>query len=169
MYLKTPHLFIRSLTKEDLECIDQLLADEGAMQFSTNTKTSQEYLENILQSYQENGYGLYGVFLKDDQVFIGLCGLLKQEINHKIYVEASYRIKKTYWNRGYATEATKAVVQYAFDQLHIKELITIIEKTNMPSMAVAKKIGFLHAFNTSLKGFDCHIFSIQNPKSYFLK
>jgi len=49
---------------------------------------------------------------------------------------------KTYWSKGFATEAAKACKEYAFYKLGLSKLISIIDPGNVPSIRVAEKIGF---------------------------
>ncbi|WP_079988670.1 GNAT family N-acetyltransferase [Candidatus Protochlamydia sp. W-9] len=56
-------------------------------------------------------------------------------------IELRYRFHPTYWGRGFATEAALAAGQYAFDQLGIKKLISIIDFQNFRSLGIAKRAG----------------------------
>jgi RimJ/RimL family protein N-acetyltransferase len=163
MQLETPNLLICSFSSDDFDEIYTLLSEKQAMQYSLrgveDRKGAKSYLDKILSSYEDNGYGRWAIYLKKDQTFIGYCGLSKHEINGISYVELGYRLKGAFWGKGYATEAAKAVRDYAFSVLKKKELISIIEKTNVRSMNVARKLGFHKKCALHYKGYDCFIFS----------
>lgn len=57
------------------------------------------------------------------------------------YIELGYKIIKKFWNQGYATEASLVIKNYAKDVLGIKEIISIIEPSNIASIKVALKVG----------------------------
>lgn len=69
-------------------------------------------------------------------------------------VEIGWRLSSKHWNQGYATEAAKAVLDYAFRKLDLNEVVSFTSELNKPSIRVMQKIG-LHT--TSEDDFD-------NPK-----
>jgi len=56
-------------------------------------------------------------------------------------VELGYDFRSDYWNQGYATEAARAVRDYAFQKLQLPRLISLVRQSNHPSGRVAEKIG----------------------------
>ena len=72
---------------------------------------------------------------------MGRCGLLPWTIEGQNEVEVAFALSKPYWGRGLATEAAQGIVQYAFDQLHLRRLVCLIEPENAASIRVATKLG----------------------------
>ena len=66
----------------------------------------------------------------------------KKELNGE--VEIAYGIEEKYRNNGYATEAAKAAIHFAFEQARLNELVAIVAPDNIPSLCVIKKLGFTH-------------------------
>jgi RimJ/RimL family protein N-acetyltransferase len=79
--------------------------------------------------------------LRNGKAFIGIAGLLHQEIDGNVEAEISYRIKPEYWNCGFATEAAQACKDYAEKILYKNRLISIIHPANYASKCVAEKLG----------------------------
>jgi RimJ/RimL family protein N-acetyltransferase len=134
-----------------------VFCDEDVMRFSDGVKT-REWVDTWLRAchelYQSWGYGPYALVEKGSQAVIGYCGLFFfPDIGGQAEVEIGYRLARAVWGRGYATEAAKAVHDYAFTVLGIKRLIAIIDPSNIASIRVAKKIGMLYEKEVMLQGY----------------
>ncbi|MAU12255.1 MAG: GNAT family N-acetyltransferase [Anaerolineaceae bacterium] len=83
----------------------------------------------------------WGIILKGDDCFIGSAGLhnWNQEAN---YAKIGVDIAPPYWNKGYATEALSAVVQFGWDKMNLNRIEADIVKGNRASMRVLEKVGF---------------------------
>lgn len=170
MRLETERLIIREFTLDDLDAFAFLMADPEVMRFSLsgpmNKEQAREYLQKrILDHYAMFGYGLYAVVQKAGKSLIGLAGLISQIIDKESKVELGYRLHPQYWGRGLATEACLAICQYAFTQLSINELISIIDPKNIRSLEVAKRIGMKYLKDTSFHQFPVQIYMIKAPES----
>jgi RimJ/RimL family protein N-acetyltransferase len=69
-------------------------------------------------------------------------------------VEIGYRLRRSSWGNGYATEAARAVRDYAFTVRGRKRLIALIDPSNAASLRVAEKIGMHYEKDVLLKGYD---------------
>jgi RimJ/RimL family protein N-acetyltransferase len=69
-------------------------------------------------------------------------------------VEIGYRLARSAWGKGFATEAARAVRDVAVHTLGIKRLIAIIDPANTASIRVAQKIGMHHESEVRLEGYD---------------
>ena len=85
--------------------------------------------------------GLWATIHKETGKFIGRCGLLPWTIEGQPEVEVAYTLAQDFWGQGLATEAAHAILQYAFEQLHLSRLICLIDPANHASRRVAEKIG----------------------------
>ncbi len=154
MRIKTQRLLLRNFEKDDLEFFSSLMADPEVMQFSLSGPLSPEqakesFAKRILLHSQKYGFGLLAVFIQDTQDFVGFVGLITQNIDGTEEVELAYRLLPKYWSQGFATEAARAVCEYAFQSLHIERLISIIDPQNHKSTRVANKVG-MHFWKTSI-------------------
>lgn len=72
---------------------------------------------------------------------IGQCGLTRQMWNGREMLEVGYLFKRSCWHQGYATEAVRACIEYAFTRLRATEVCSIIRDSNIPSQRVAFRCG----------------------------
>lgn len=144
---ETDRLILRHLQMDDLSDMAPILADPEVMRFSLGRKTREQtrkWMEGCLENYSEErwGFGLWAVVHKRDNKLIGYCGLVQwKDVDGRREVEVGYRLARPYWGRGLATEAARAVRDYAFGQLGLTRLISIIEPENIASIRVAEKNG----------------------------
>lgn len=96
---------------------------------------------------------------------IGQCGLTIQDIPNKRVFEVGYLFQKAYWHNGYATEAAIACKNYAFANLGVDEVYSIVRDSNLASQNVAKRNGMtiVGTFVKHYRGIDMphYIFSAK--------
>lgn len=135
----------------------RIFCDADVMRFSEGIQTKEwvtTWLHACLERYQTWGFGPYAVLEQRSQSVIGYCGLFFfPDIDGQTEVEIGYRLAKSAWGKGYATEAAKAVRDFAFTALGIKRLIAMIDPSNVPSIHVAKKIGMTYEKEVMLEGY----------------
>lgn len=147
IYSETERLILRSWKPEDLPLFIAMNKDRRVMRFFPSPLTESEtesFYNRIQTEFNCNGWGLYAVEIKSTCEFIGYIGL--HEIGFKADftpgVEIGWRIAADYHNRGYATEAAKAVLELAKDA-RIERLYSFTAKINKPSERVMQKIGMV--------------------------
>lgn len=142
--LETPRLYLRQIDQDDYDALSKILQDEETM-YAYNGAFSdaetQAWLDRQIDRYQQYGFGLWAVILKERDEMIGQCGLTMQPWDGRQVLEIGYLFQKAYWHKGYATEAAKACKEYAFTTLHADEVCSIIRDTNTASQNVALRNG----------------------------
>jgi [ribosomal protein S5]-alanine N-acetyltransferase len=167
--LTTERLVLRHFQTSDDTPMYHVFCDADVMRFSDGIKTKewvQAWLETCLERYQTWGFGPYAVVEQSSQNEIGYCGLFFfPDLDGQAEVEIGYRLARSAWGQGYATEAAKAVRDFAFTTLGIKRLIAIIDPSNGASIRVAEKIGMKYEKDIMLKGYTHpdHIYVITVP------
>lgn len=146
IFLETPRLILRQWQESDHEPYMQLNADKDVMEFFTSTLTRGETLAQItrlIAHIDEHGFGFFAVERKDNHQFIGFTGLAHDrfESHFTPCVEIGWRLNKANWNHGFATEAAKACLGYAFDTLKLNEIYSYTAIDNKRSEHVMEKIG----------------------------
>ena len=142
--LETKRLRLRLLTHDDLQIMFSLGSDPDVIKYAdTPCKDLEEAKQRLeqgpLADYQKYGYGRFAVELKETGKVIGFCGIkYLPEID---LPEVGYRYLKEYWGRGIGTEAAKASVEFARQDLKLKKLIALIDPENTASIRVAEKLG----------------------------
>lgn len=142
--LETKRLILRKLTPADETALRRVLQDKDAMyayEHAFSDEEVQNWLQNQLRRYREDGFGLWGAALKENGELIGQCGLTYQQFGEKNVVEVGYLFERVHWHRGFATEAAIACKRYAFDVLGLDEVYSIIRENNLPSRRVAERNG----------------------------
>lgn len=141
---KTQRLIITKMVNSDVDLLFQLTSNQQVMRYFPkvlNYSETGEMMDKILYQYEKYGYSLWKLLLKKRKEFIGIAGLLRQEIDGNVETEISYRIKPQYWDQGFATEAAQACKEYAKRVLKKNNLISIIHPDNIASKRVAEKLG----------------------------
>lgn len=145
-YIETSRLLLRDWKEEDIPAFVRLNSDEKAMEYFLDTLSYEEtvgFYHRIQEEFETCGYGLYAVERKEDGTFMGYVGLHRITFDIEIVpaVEIGWRLLPEYWNRGYATEAALACLDYARDRLKMKELYSFTSLLNKRSERVMQKIG----------------------------
>jgi RimJ/RimL family protein N-acetyltransferase len=141
---KTQRLEILNLGTTDIDLLYNLTGDKDVMRFFPKVLSydeTKEMMLKILDHYEKYGYCLWKTILNSNGKFVGIAGLLHQEIDGEVETEISYRILPELWNNGYATEAAQACKEYAENILRKKKLISIIHPMNIASKRIAQKLG----------------------------
>jgi len=166
--LTTERLFLRYFHILDAEAMVQVFCDPEVMRFSDGLQTKewvQDWLRTCLERYYQTwGFGPYTVVEKQNSEVVGYCGLFYfPDINGQPEVELGYRLARSAWGKGYATEAAQAVCDFAFMTLSLNRIIAIIDPSNTGSIRVAEKIGMQHEAEVMLEGYTHpdHVYAIQ--------
>ena len=104
----------------------------------------EKYLAYIHTVYPVFGIGLCSVVLNETGEVIGWCGLqpIGDEDTPLGRIELGYLIDAAYRGKGYATEACRAILAYAFETLELDQVYARIDRNNEVSMRLAKRLGF---------------------------
>lgn len=166
---ESQRLLFRLFTEEDAPLVQLLNSDPEVLQYvhelptDTLEKAMANLCERILPQYQLYGYGRWAVFTKDDNRFIGWCGLkFRPERNE---IDLGYRFVKSAWGKGYATEAAKATLDYGFHTLHIPRIVAVAQTENLASIRVIGKCGFQFSHVDVIEGFHVKVFQLENTAS----
>lgn len=144
--IETDRLKLRQWLPSDYAPFAALNADPDVMKYFPGTLSEAE--SNLLAQrceteISENGWGLWAVERKSTGVFIGFVGLHRPatKLPFSPCVEIGWRLAKQYWGNGYATEAAQEALRYAFENLHLAEIVSFTSVINKQSQNVMKKIG----------------------------
>jgi ribosomal-protein-alanine N-acetyltransferase len=155
--IETQRLVLRPFNLEDLDAFSLICSDPKVMRFigdgqPLDKETVRERMESWIISYEEQGFGLLALTLKENGKLLGFCGLMRQVVDGESYIELGYRLDSAFWGQGIASEAAKTVRDFAFKQLGLTHLISIIHVDNLASKKVAQNIGMNHLKRTHFKG-----------------
>jgi len=148
--IETDRLYFREISESDDSNIFELDADPLVHRFLGNKPIhnimeSRKVIQFIRKQYAENGIGRLAIIEKETNEFVGWGGfkLITTEVNgHQNYFDLGYRFIRRYWGRGYATESSKAAIEYGFCNLKISEIFAIADTRNIQSKKVLEKCRF---------------------------
>ena len=143
--LITPRLRIRSWQQRDLEPWSALCADPEVMRFFPKRLSPLEaraWIDRQQTVETQHGYCFWAVETLEHNRCIGMTGLHPLHIEGIISgeVEIGWRLCRSAWGKGYATEAAKACRTYAHDVLQRRTLYAVASAINAPSLRVMEKL-----------------------------
>lgn len=161
--ISTPRLLLRELKSADAPALFEVLGDPETMRFYPRPYSREEVDEWIGRQIGRYamGAGLLGVVLRDSGTLIGDCGLVWQEVEGVQEPEIGYHVHREHQGRGYATEAARAVRDYAFGTLGCDHVISMIRPENLASRRVAEKNGLTVDRTVFWRGYDHCVYQIR--------
>jgi [ribosomal protein S5]-alanine N-acetyltransferase len=162
--LETPRLVFRPLTPEDADDLAALYADPEVMFHFDGTRT-REYaareIEECQALYESVGYHLWATIYKEDNRFIGRCGLWAMVVEGRPEVEVAYMLARSYWGQGLGTEAARAIKEYGFTTYGFPRLISLIDPRNRASIRVAEKNGMRYVKDVFHNGYVDRLYAVE--------
>ncbi len=163
MNLETNRLIIRPYKEEDLlECYNLMQDKELFKYLDMSVMSLEEYkgLFNwLIQSYN-NGFDTdfrysFNIILKETGTHIGWCGIGALDYDNS-KKEIYYLIGREYWGKGYAKEATVALLNFGFNIIGLQEIVALCKPDNIASMKVIENMGlkFRYTVNGLSEDFD---------------
>lgn len=142
--IETGRLVLRRWREDDKEPFAALNADPVVMEHFPATLTREEsdtFVERIEAAFEERGFGLWAV--EADGVFIGFTGLQVPRFTAHFTpcVEIGWRLARSAWGHGYATEAARAALEHGFGTLGLTEVVSFTAVPNVRSQAVMRRLG----------------------------
>lgn len=143
--IKTDRLLLRQWLTDDLADFATLNSDPEVMEFLPcilNREKSDAMAEKIKGLIVENGWGFWAVEVIDSKKFVGFVGLNRPAYELPVYpcVEIGWRLAREHWGKGYATEAAKASLDFAFNELDLDEVYSFTSVFNKKSSAVMERL-----------------------------
>lgn len=162
-YIETTRLILRDWQEEDIPHFARLNSDDKVMEYFLKKLSYQEMIDlyqMIQEEFMRYGFGAYAVEEKGSGVFIGFAGLhnVTFEADFTPAIEILWRLLPEFWGKGYATEAAIACLNYAKDELKLKEIVSFTSLPNKRSEHVMQKIGM-----TRIKEFDHPLVDPNHP------
>lgn len=147
--LKTERLSIRPISENDIENIFELQSLEETSKFNTSKSPSDidETKMNVEKWIAENNkenikHFTFAVELIDEEKFIGLIGLHLGKEHYK-NAEVWFQFDYRFWNKGYATESLRKIIDFGFETLKLHRIEAGCAVDNVGSFRVLEKVGML--------------------------
>ena len=127
-------------------------ADEEVMRYLPSTLTrekSDEFAQHTEAHIDRLGWGWWALEERATGAFIGFAGLGSPSFvaHFTPCIEIGWRLIRTAWGKGFATEAGKRAAAFAFEDLELDEIVSITARINQRSQAVMKRLGMTRSAN----------------------
>jgi RimJ/RimL family protein N-acetyltransferase len=149
--IRTSRLLLRPWRDEDIAGFAEMSADPAVMEYllplSERGLSVEAWVARARAHWDEHGFGQWVVELPGEASFIGVVGLglVGYQAPFTPAVEVAWRLARAYWDRGYATEAAHAAVDYGFDRLGLGEIVALTVPANQRSRRVMERLGMTRA------------------------
>ncbi|WP_441248343.1 GNAT family N-acetyltransferase [Kitasatospora sp. McL0602] len=140
---------LRAWKPSDLEPFAELNADREGMAYfpaPLDRVASDALADRISATIAGEGWGWWAVELASTGAFIGFTGLSRTTFDASFTpaVEVGWRLARSAWGHGYATEAATAAVGFGFEVLGLTEIVSFTVVGNLRSRAVMERLGMVH-------------------------
>ncbi len=142
--LESERLRLKRYEIDDFKAVYSIFSNPDTMKHYPHAFSKEEtinWINRNIKRYDDDGFGLWPVVLKSSGEVIGDCGITMQNINGEMLPEIGYHIHEQCQGMGYASEAARICIDYAFHSLNIPALYSYMKYTNVPSCRVAEKCG----------------------------
>lgn len=160
--LLTERLILRPFSSEDAKDIFELNGDPEVLKYTGDQPFGSiaEARKFILSynHFEKWERGRFGVFLRENNAFIGWCGLKYHEDTGE--TDLGYRFKKQFWGKGYGTEAAAFALKDGFERLHLKRIYAEAYSENKGSIRIMEKVGMKFLKYTSFDGAEGKIYEM---------
>lgn len=156
VFLETERLILRQFTANDVDHLVELDGDPDVMHFITGGRATprdemeRDVLPAFLRHYERfAGYGFWAAMEKSTGEFLGWFHFRPKDRSPLDEVELGYRLRKSAWGKGYATEGSRALIRKGFTELGVGRVVAETMAVNMASRRVMEKAGlrFVRAFH----------------------
>src|SRR5262245_61817968 len=161
--LNTDRLSLEPLTIEQLDAAHTLWIEPGVRRFLWDNEIisrdrASEPLRASEKDFREQGFGLWGLYSHGSRILLGFCGLRIAEVVPD--PELLFGLGEAYWGRGLATDAARAVLRYAFDDLHLRAVGAACDVLNTRSVRVIERLGMRVVRRCEHHGLDTLFFQL---------
>jgi RimJ/RimL family protein N-acetyltransferase len=146
---RTERLVMRGWRDDDRPAWAALNADPEVMRYFHDTMTREQadaMLDRMEAALQAQGWGLWALERQDTGELVGLTGLAvpTYDLPFTPCVEVGWRLARSAWGRGFATEAAREALRVGFDEVGLSEVVAMTSVPNAPSRAVMERLGMTH-------------------------
>ena len=148
--METERLIMRRWREEDRAPFAAMNADPEVMEYFPAPLTRREsdaMIDRMERGFDEHGYGLWALEVRETGRFIGFTGLVWQRFDAPFLpaLEVGWRLARDAWGKGYATEAARESLRFGFDELDLEEIVSFTVPANERSRRVMERLGMRHS------------------------
>jgi RimJ/RimL family protein N-acetyltransferase len=148
IFLEIERLVLRQFTEDDVENLVELDSDPEVMHFINGGRPTprREIVGDVLPAFLDYyrrfaGYGFWAAIEKTSGQFVGWFHFRPATDAGPEEVELGYRLRKSFWGQGYATEGSRALIDKGFAELGVERVVAFTMVVNVASRRVMEKAG----------------------------
>jgi len=148
MNLIGPRVTLRQWIERDIEAFAAMNADAEVMKFFPQPLTFDQSLalfQRLKRGIVDRGWGLWAVEV--NHALAGLTGLAEPTFEARFTpcIEVGWRFERRFWGQGYALEAARLALRFAFENLHLREVVSFTARPNERSQRLMQRLGMTHS------------------------
>ena len=153
--IETSGLRLRTWTEGDAEQFARHCNTEEVMRFLGGVQSPGELQDDVdyfSEHQEEHGHTFWVVERKLDRELLGFCGFVVVEDGDSTVegeLEIGWRIRADEWRKGYAEEAARAALDWAWETVRPRRIVSRVAVGNLPSQALMRKLGMRHMSSLS--------------------
>ena len=164
--LKTAHLTLRPLHMADAETLCRIYQTDGVLRYFPNPtppplEKVQRFIANQQAHWEQYGHGNWGVVPEQATEIAGWAGL--QFLPETGEIEVGFLLDRPNWGKGYATEAGRASLAFAFGEVAVERVIALVHPDNRASQRVIEKCGLTLVDQRVYFGMNLLRYRIERP------
>lgn len=149
VHLETERITLREWLPQDVAAFARMNSDPLIMEYFPrvlNEETTVRLINRFQEHFDKYGFGMYALEHKETKSFMGFAGIshVRDLFPFAPAVEMAWRLEYEYWGKGFATEAARAIISYAFNNLELKELVAFSVYDNARAIHMMEKLGLKH-------------------------
>lgn len=167
--LETSRLLLRDWREDDLDGLAEIYADENHTRYIGGAMPRYDVWRMICQRIGQwaiRGYAMFALEEKETGAFAGYCG------PHFPFgwpePEIGWTLHPAHQGKGYATEAARASLKFAYEVLGWETAMSLIDKDNLASRGVAQRLGATYESTQEVTSFTADLYR-HLPPSQFLQ
>jgi len=164
--IETERLRLRPYRHDDLEALAEMFADPVHMEWyptAFSREQTQAWIDRQFERYENDGFGLFVAELLEDGRFAGTLGPTVQHVEGERRVEIGWHIRPALKGRGLAVEGGGAARAWAFANLDVDHVISLIRPENHASRRVAEKLGMTIERETDHANLPHYVYRSDRP------
>jgi RimJ/RimL family protein N-acetyltransferase len=148
--LETERLILRALSADEVDSLHRISNEPSVRLYlwddeAISKATIKSLIAQSDRMFSEEKIGLFGVRMRGRVDLLGFCGFVRLEGMEE--PELWYELTEKVWGRGFATEAARACVRYAFEEVGMERVIAGADAPNAASLRVIEKLGMKYLGN----------------------
>lgn len=165
--LETARLRLRLFAPGDSFVFSAITRDPEVMRFigegrPISAEETAANLDSIINAFRRRGFGRWAVVHKESGRLIGYCGFSAG--NPVAGVELAYMLARPFWGQGLATEAARACLRYAFEELKLPSVSALTRPGNLRSRRVMEHLGMKFLSEEVYLSYDCVHYAIDRDE-----